>query len=130
MLPATQFQTKSDILPHRALLEQGGSSGKQNHMPILNRTAGGLFSRDPHATVIDILQAGNQSQQGAFTRTRGSQQSHKGAGLHIQAHRIDRTKGTELLAQTSDTDAHGRTQLATTPAAYSKLTYPHWRTVG
>ena len=49
MLPAPQFQTKSDVLPHRALLEQGEVLENKTQIPILNRTAGGLLSRDPNA---------------------------------------------------------------------------------
>jgi hypothetical protein len=76
--PETTPQTGSGVA-HFSVSEvaQFWMSVDKAHMPILYRPAGSLLFRDPNAAIIGILQASNQSQQCAFARTRGSQQSHQ-----------------------------------------------------
>ena len=116
MLPAPQLQAEAHVLAHGAVLEQGEVLEHKAHLALLHRAGGGLLAGDPDAPGIGVRQAGDQPQQGALAGTGGSEQGHQGAGVDIEADVVDRPEGAELLAHTSNADAHGRGGNGTMPA--------------
>ena len=106
LLPAPQLEAEGHVLAHGSMLEQGEVLKHKAHLPVLHGALGGLLAGDPDAAAVAVLKAGDQAQQGALARTRGAQQRHQGAGLHVDADIVDGAEVTEILADVGDADTH------------------------
>jgi hypothetical protein len=89
------------------VLEQGEVLEHEAHLSRLNGTLGRLFTGDPDAPAVRLLQPGDQAQQGALAGSGGAQQGHQRAALDIETHLLDSFEVTEALADVGDADAHG-----------------------
>src|SRR5580704_16439698 len=99
-------QAEGDIFEYAHMTEERVMLEDEAHAPFANAGGGRLGAIEEHRARIGHLESRNDPQQGRFARTRHAEQSHELAGLHVEAHVVERNESAEGLAQVANFDTH------------------------